>query len=415
MRTVVIPFLSPAPLLRALRDVRSAVNRLIPDWRDHPDESRFDATRRTYPLLRAAYPHLASKWSLVACNETSATLASWDRLLRRTRRHDLRLHARLRVQLPRRRRLKASLHPAQYRLRGRTLDLTIRPGHHVGVDLSGVRNPLFERYFASSGGRFGLSVTDRFLLFHFHTPDEPRFALDSVGVDLNQPSADFVTSDGTFGAVDLRPICRVQGAMDRKRASIARHISKDLRHKRAVLRRYRRRERNRVDYLVHAAANEFLRRAGERNIIMEDLSNTTTDCMAETHGSERRRRLARWTHGAFQRIVTYKSRTQVVRVNPRGTSSDCPRCGGRLAHPSWRRATCANCQGDWHRDRMAAVAILSRGESVLRGAAHPPSALDALLETARWRPDDERRSGPMGESMKGDEAKGLIAKAVSQS
>jgi hypothetical protein len=64
---------------------------------------------------------------------------------------------------------------------------------------------------------------------------------------------------------------------------------------------------------------------------------------------------------------------------------------------------------------MAAVAILGRGEVVLWGAAHPPNALDALLEAAQWRSTDERRSGPAGEPMRGDEAKKACVKTLSQS
>jgi len=156
--------------------------------------------------------------------------------------------------------------------------------------------------------------------------------------------------------------------------------------------------------LLHRAANELLEKVGERNLIVEDLSRTTEECVNGTTSDERRRRLSAWTHGQFTRIVSYKARTAVVRVNARGTSSECPRCGGPLAHPEWRRATCGDCQGTWHRDRAAAIVILSRGEEVLRGAAPPPSARDALLEAAAWRPGLETTPGPEAESVKGDDA-----------
>ncbi|MCI4352354.1 MAG: transposase [Thermoplasmata archaeon] len=404
MRTVVIPFRPPPSLLRALYDVRSMVNRLVIEWRHRPDLSRFAATKRSYPALRSVYAHLGSKWAVVGCNETSATLNSWDRMLRRARGHDLARFDRMRSRLPHRAHLKASLHPAQYRLKGRGLDITIHPSRHVTVDLSQVRNPLFERYLGESNGKFGLSVTDHRLLFHFYTPTEASRAKESVGIDLNMSSLDYARLDGQIGSVDLRPISRVQGAMARKRISIHRAISKDVRHQRAVLRRYGRRERNRAIPLLHEAANPLLNAVGDRNIVLEDLNATTDELLRERGSSERRRRLAAWSHGHLQRIMSYKARTAVVRVNPRGTSSECPRCGGPLAHPTWRRATCENCKGDFHRDRMAAVAILSRGQSILWGAALPPNALNELLEAARWRPDDENRPDPAGEPKKGDEA-----------
>ncbi len=406
-RTVVLPFVPPPSLLRALQDVRSAVNRMIPDWRAHPDESRFDLTKRWYPLLRHSYGHLASKWSVISCNETSATLNCWDRMLRRARNRDPAKFARIKDRLPRRASLKVSLHTDLYRLRDAVLDITLRPQEHVRIDLRTVKNPLFGAYLGLSDGKFGLAVTDRKLVFNFRIAlaPEPMLAEESVGVDLNMPSADFATSDGTTGAVDLRKITRIQGAMDRKRRSVQQAIPKDLRAQRRVLRRSRNRERNRVMPLLHRTANELLASVGDRNIILEDLSNTTEELQRTTPGTARRRKLGVWTHGQFTRLVSYKARTVVVRVNPRGTSSECPRCGGPLAHPEWRRATCGHCQGEWHRDRAAAIVILDRGHSILRGAAPPPSARNALLEAAAWRPGLETVPGPRVEPMKGDDAK----------
>jgi IS605 OrfB family transposase len=384
IRSVSLPLHLP-PLLRdALLDVRSAVNSLVPDWRAHPWESRFDATKRTYAWTRAHYPHLASGWAVCIANETSATLNSWDRQLRRAKRLDVRKWQRLRHQLPRRIRLKVSLHAELYRLRGRRLDITLHRDRHLLIDLSRIPHPLFERYGAASNWKFGLTVTDRYLVFHFRVPQTGTLAPNSVGVDVNMPSADFVTSDAQVGSVDLRPITAIQGSMARKRHSVQRRIPKDLRLQRRVLRRYRGRERRRVEPLLHRAANEFLAKAGGRNIVLEDLSKTQEELMRTTRGRDARRRLSAWTQGRFQRFVEYKARTQVVHVDPRGTSSECPRCGGRLDHPEWRRSVCVNCQGDWQRDRAAATSILSRGLVTLWGAAPPPKALDALLELSRW-------------------------------
>jgi IS605 OrfB family transposase len=386
IRSVVVSLPLDPVLREALFDVRSAINSLIPDWRSHPEESRYDATKRTYGWTRAHYPHLASAWAVSIANETSATLNSWDRQLRRAKRLDRRKWERLHRQVPRRVRLKVSLHRSLYRLRGRELEITVNPDIHVAINLLRVRNPLLERYGVASDWDFGLTLTDRGLVFQFRGPRSVALCPDSVGVDVNMPSADFVSSDGVAGSVDLRPITRVQGAMARKRQSIQRRIPKDLRLQRRVLRRSRTRERHRVDPLLHRAANELLERVGNRNIVLEDLSTTQEELMRTTQGKDARRRLSVWTQSRFQRIVEYKARTQVVHVDPRGTSSDCPRCGGRLDHPEWRRSVCGNCQGDWHRDGAAATSILCRGQVVLWGAAPPPNALDALLELSRWGP-----------------------------
>ena len=217
------------------------------------------------------------------------------------------------------------------------------------------------------------------------------------------PSADFATSDGIVGSIDLKPITRVQGAMARKRASVARHIRKDQRHQKNVLRRYTKRERRRVDALLHRATHEILSQVGDRNIVLEDLSQTTEQCMKDTRGNDARRTLAVWTHGRFQRQIEYKSRTRVLHVDPRGTSSECPRCGGRLDHPEWRRSTCGDGKSDFRRDRAAAVSILNRGEVVLRGTALSPSALNGLLELSRWGSERDSTEAAVTEDAANDD------------
>ena len=404
------------------------VNELVRDWGAHPEESRFEATRRSYRELRPRYRHLAADWSVVACNETNATLRAWDRMLRHARRHDPEKYERMRKSLPHRTRLKANLTRNQYRLHGSTLDLTIRPDLHVRIDLSGVRHPLFGKYLAASRGEFGLAVTDRYLVFKYRLPHEQPVVEASAGIDLNMPSADFATSDGLLGSVDLTEITRVQGAMARKGARIQQTIPTDLRAQRRVHHRYRRRERKRQRPLLHRAANELLEKVGRRNLVFEDLSATTEELLKTKRRrrprlgppasprpgekeQETRRRLSAWTHGQLQRIVAYKSDTAVLWVNPRGTSHDCPQCGGALHHPTWRHSVCGHCQSSWHRDRAAAIVILERGLEVLRGAAPPPSARNALREAAAWRPgiDDNVAStpGPTAEPRTEDDAKDL--------
>jgi len=327
------------------------------------------------------------------CNETSATINAWKAAVRRLRKRSVDAAADLHARGPRRRRLKASLQSILYRFRDGVLDITIRPDLHVRIELRSTKNPLFARYLAASDGTFGLAVTDRALIFNFHVENEQPVRGDSVGIDLNLVSADHASSDGVSGAVSLKEIAQIQRRMDRKRRSVQAAIPTDLRLQRRKLRRLRDRQRHRVDNRLHAAANGLLAAAGDRNIVFEDLTDAGSDCVRKARGKERRRRLNAWAYGALQRIVAYKSRTAVVRVNPRGTSSECPRCGGPLDRPSWRRATCGPCQAEWHRDRGAAINILVRGHACLRGQAPALSALNALLEAARWRSERNPTGG----------------------
>ena len=431
IRTVVIPHRLEPALFRALLDLRRGVNRLVRDWRSHPDESRFTATKRSYPALRRAYPHLAAGWCITMANETSAVLGAWDRSLRRARAHDPERFDRMRRSGPHRRQLKASLHGNLYRWdpARRLLDITVRHDLHVVIELASVRHPLFEKYGAASEWRFGLTLRPNSLLFHFRVPHDIEVrSEDEVGIDLNFDSADLATSDGVFDRVDLQPIQRVQESMARKRKSIQRHLAKDLRHQRSVLRRYHRRETHRVVPLLHRAANEILAKGDTRTLVFEDLTDLTQTVLrtdSRRRGPASNRRLSTWTHGRLVGIVSYKARTPIVWVSSEGASQECPRCGGPLALPSegrvvvgaagrrrmTRQVVCGDCGGAWHRDAAAAIAILARGRRLLRGAAVPPSARSALLEAATWRPGPSEPfavlsdAGPAAAPRREDDAK----------
>jgi len=63
----------------------------------------------------------------------------------------------------------------------------------------------------------------------------------------------------------------------------------------------------------------------------------------------------------YQSIIEYKSSKRTIYVSPRGTSSRCPVCGGKIKHPTWAMSRCEKCGGDYDRNRLASLAILLRG------------------------------------------------------
>ena len=72
-------------------------------------------------------------------------------------------------------------------------------------------------------------------------------------------------------------------------------------------------------------------------------------------------------------IYIYKSPMKTVYVNPRGTSSECPVCGEKVKHPTWKISRCNNCDRDYDRDRLASLTITHRGID-LCGDPFPVSA-----------------------------------------
>ena len=64
-------------------------------------------------------------------------------------------------------------------------------------------------------------------------------------------------------------------------------------------------------------------------------------------------------------------------MNPGGTSSECPVCGGNVKHPTWKISRCNNCDQDYDRDRLASLAISLRGLD-LCGDPFPVGAATSL-------------------------------------
>jgi putative transposase len=95
-------------------------------------------------------------------------------------------------------------------------------------------------------------------------------------------------------------------------------------------------------------------------IILEDLEK-----LKENGKRDRKfnKRLGLWFYRRVQFCVEYEARErnlEVVKVNPRGTSSKCPRCGGRLAEGGYRVLRCGKCGFVGDRDVIATLNLYGK-------------------------------------------------------
>ena len=131
---------------------------------------------------------------------------------------------------------------------------------------------------------------------------------------------------------------------------------------------YRKLNRYRQE-ILHLASNQLLETAlrwGCNTIVLEDLRNYEPP----KHRRKLSRKLSNWLRGAFYKILSYKA-TRVgitlVRINPRWTSSYCPRCGAKgekISDPRTRHVIkrgrffyCGTCSYLADRDYIAALNI----------------------------------------------------------
>jgi putative transposase len=117
-------------------------------------------------------------------------------------------------------------------------------------------------------------------------------------------------------------------------------------------------------------------------IVLEDLEKLREN---GKRGREFNKRLGLWFYRRVQFCVEYEARErglEVVKVNPRGTSSRCPRCGGRLIECGHRVLRCRRCGFTGDRDVIATLNLYRRYVS-----KHPRCGVPGVAPNAP-KPDE---------------------------
>jgi len=93
-------------------------------------------------------------------------------------------------------------------------------------------------------------------------------------------------------------------------------------------------------------------------VVLEDLNGLRED---RKGGSKFNKRLTLWFYRKAQFCIEYEAKErglQVAKVDPRGTSSRCPRCGAKLVEVGHRRLRCPRCGLEGDRDVIATIHIV---------------------------------------------------------
>jgi len=112
-------------------------------------------------------------------------------------------------------------------------------------------------------------------------------------------------------------------------------------------------------------------------VVLEDLEKLRENGRRDKKFNKR---LGLWFYRRVQFCVEYEARErnlEVVKVNPRGTSSKCPRCGGGLLEDGYRVLRCGRCGFAGDRDVVATLNLYRRYMSKYPrcgGLGVPPNA-----------------------------------------
>ncbi len=282
------------------------------------------------------------------------------------------------------RKLSMRLDSELVKIVGDRIRITIRPGEYEFIQIN-TKNKKFAEY--SRNRLSEVLITDRIVSLSFSMKENKPAGEELIGTDLNFSTVDFTVIDREtmeITAVKTLPIvemAKIQNDFSRRRRKIQKHVKNSQKRKKK-LKQTRGRQRNRIRDAMHKLSSSLVKEHPDSSFILEDLRNIRNT--AKPQSKKIRTYLNRWPYNQFQRMMEYKSKNRTIYVNPEGTSSECPVCGGRLKHPVWKMSRCENCGRDYDRDRLASLAISLRGLDLCGDPFHV-SAIASVPSRMRLR------------------------------
>jgi putative transposase len=280
----------------------------------------------------------------------------------------------------------ARVKQTQLKLEGELLRISIKPREFVYIDLS-------KRYFSLDGvlGEPVLTTTHIHLPIYHHRP-QPKKEI-KIGWDANKYSLDGFSPQLGWIRIDLKPLHTLHITYDNKQRRMNKLASKKKRLGRKLRKKYRNREGNRVDQLLHRITNEMVRLASMHGF--EDLDKL------RMMKKWRRRWNRELSHTDWQKImsqVEYKSYANFVL--PYYTSKQCSRCGWLRKDLKGTLFECGKCSLRIDRQLNAAINVYLRME----GLPHDklwfdqqvtPVVVGGFTQTgAKWKEIDELARSP---------------------
>jgi len=205
---------------------------------------------------------------------------------------------------------------------------------------------------------------------------KPEMAL---GVDINY--SNITLSDGT--RIELTAFRRAfQLKIHAERIQKRHHRSwRYLKAVRARIRALGAKVKHVIEDTCRKTANLVVSRAlkAKAAIVLEDLRGL--ELATKKKRRKWRARLTLWAYRELQRWICCKAElagVPVFKVNPKGTSITCPKCGSKLTTNGYRRLRCPKCGLEGDRDYIAALNLSMRGIPAALMAPEPDVAPNGM-------------------------------------
>lgn len=274
---------------------------------------------------------------------------------------------------PEAKKLFMQLDPMLYRFYGDGIRISLKPRRFIFVKLKyGEYQRKFIDAWREGKLRTGeITVNETKVVVPFKKEVDLQNPGDWIAIDINESNVTGVSTNPHILRIDhgLRTIHTTYFQIRRRIQKLVKERPKTARR---LLKKYSARETAKAKDLCHKISRAIVDFAKQHGfgIIMEDLKGIRNHI---NKGRMLNRRLHSWNFRKLQSYIEYKAKVEglpVVYVSPRGTSSLCPTCGGKLAPNGHRQLKC-RCGYENDRDITACVNMLR-----MRGAPLPLKAID---------------------------------------
>jgi len=252
-----------------------------------------------------------------------------------------------------------------YQLSHLLLRIPTTPRHFVflTLDASDYHNSFINN---STLKRGSIIITERSVCIAFSKEVTTHEPLGYIGIDVNERNVTVSATNGfEHKSEELGQIVEIKERYREIRRKIARRTWSDRRIGTYLLAKYGNREKRRTTQRIHKVTEEIVSYANDHQfgIKLEQLKGIRRLYRrGNGQGKCFRGRMNSWVFGETQRQIDYKARWEGVPnwfVNPRGTSSNCPDCGSRVARLADRKLYCSACDTTWDRDVLASRNIMA--------------------------------------------------------
>lgn len=185
-----------------------------------------------------------------------------------------------------------------------------------------------------------------------------------IGIDRNLNNVTTSTTESETKIYDLGKATKIKEDYRQTKRNFTRN---DSRIQQKIYAKYGRIQRNKVNWLLHNASKDIVRRAKAKQfgIVMEDLKGIRKLYRkGNWQGKNYRSRLNSWSYYELQRQIEYKANwegIQVFYIHPSKTSSVCAICESSILECAERKVYCHKCGRLVDRDENAALNIVRAG------------------------------------------------------